>query len=267
MAKPPLFSGLTGFGAPAPSVPRPTLPTLKFDAPTTTPHHPCFQPQPSSRHRNPHLNPNPPKPAFSFSILMGFNSQQPAAVPPAMESKEKGSHWALLHQSAIPLTFLNLQNLPRLLRSSKHSLPLLFPVPLRQSPATSAISMPGPFVNFGNLGATATTLTTLAIPSSGSPFGNNKIPQAPGTTAAQTTGSLFGALLPSTEVAKPQVACSWARLASPPYLHLHRPHDQLDLAALQISAFPGLLQSPRRRLSHRRHYSPRIWVVVLALRT
>ena len=38
------------------------------------------------------------------------------------------------------------------------------------------------------------------MPSSGPLFGNNRTPQASGTTAAQTTGSLFGAPLPSTEV-------------------------------------------------------------------
>ena len=106
VAKPPLFSGLTGFGAPAPSVSRPTLPTPNFGALTTattaappTFPTPTFNPTPA-----PTSQPQPPKPAFSFPMT-GFNSQQPAAVPPAMESKEKGIHWALPHQSAISLTF------------------------------------------------------------------------------------------------------------------------------------------------------------------
>ena len=107
VTKPPLFSGLTGFGAPAPSVPRPTPPTLNFGAPTTitTTTAPPTIPTPTFNSiPAPTSQTQPLKPAFAFP-MMGFNAQQPAAVPPTMESKEMGTYWALLHQSAISLTF------------------------------------------------------------------------------------------------------------------------------------------------------------------
>ena len=93
VTKPPLFSGLTGFGAPAQSAPPPSLPTLNFGPPTTTTalptiSTPTFNPTPA-----PTSQPQPLKPAFSFPMT-GFNAQQPAAVPPATENREKGTYWA-----------------------------------------------------------------------------------------------------------------------------------------------------------------------------
>jgi hypothetical protein len=100
--KPPFFGGLAGFGAPAPSAPPPVLPKLNFGAPTTTTAVPPTIPTPASN-PIPALPPAPqpqaPKPAFSFPT-MGFNAQQPAAVPSAMESQFKGMHWALVHKKS-----------------------------------------------------------------------------------------------------------------------------------------------------------------------